>query len=114
MVAFVAIGTHLFVLDPRSGGALLDRLLGAHPPMPAVFLTLLVLWDRCYRIGTGWWPAVGGLWRSARYQADAATATRLLRADSTTMLFGALQPVLAPFLLEHGLLLGALGGTSWR
>jgi len=54
VVSFCLLLTHLFVVDPRSAGTpLIERLLGPEPPAPAVFLTLLILWDVCYRIGAG-------------------------------------------------------------
>lgn len=59
--AFVALVTYLFVHDPRQGTDLLSRLLGPRSPLLAVFLTLLVLWDLSYRIGTSWWAAVVAL-----------------------------------------------------
>lgn len=110
VVAFVALVTHLFVYDPRQGAGLLSRLLGPTPPLVAVFITLLVLWDLCYRIGTGWWAAVVGFWRSARYRVDPETAATLRRADRETLAFGAVQLLLVPFLVGHPLLLVALVG----
>ena len=110
VLAFIALITHLFVFDPRSGGRLVERLFGPDPPVPVVFLTLLVLWDLCYRIGTGWWASVVGLWRSARYRFDPETAATLRRADRETLLFGVVQLLLVPFLLDHRVLLAALVG----
>ncbi|WP_254838943.1 DUF7530 family protein [Natronomonas marina] len=110
VLAFVALITHLFVFDPRSGGRLVERLFGPDPPLLVVYLTLLVLWDVCYRIGTGWWASVVGLWRSARYRFDPETAATLRRADRETLLFGVVQLLLVPFLLEHRVLLAALVG----
>jgi len=112
IVAFVALVTYLFVYDPRGGGDLLSQLLGPRPPLPAVFLTLLVLWDLCYRIGTGWWAAVVALWRSVRFRVDPETRAMLRRADRETLVFGAVQLLLAPFLTGHPLLLIALLGHA--
>jgi hypothetical protein len=68
VLAFVAMLTYLFVLDPRSSQPLITQLLGENPPIPAMYLLLLVLWDVCYRIGTGWWASVAALWRSVRFR----------------------------------------------
>lgn len=54
VVAFAALATYLVV----DGGGFLTALFGRIPPPPAIFLALLVAWDLCYRIGTGWWTAV--------------------------------------------------------
>lgn len=104
-VAFVALVTYLFVTGggPGSGGpggGLLTRLLGDRPPAPAVFLGLLVAWDLCYRIGTGWWASVTGLWRAVRFAPGMAQATRqgYVRADLLTIAFAGLQALLVPFL----------------
>ncbi|MFB6282120.1 MAG: hypothetical protein ABEH40_08880 [Haloferacaceae archaeon] len=111
VLAFVALITHLFVVDPRSGGrTLLARLFGPAPPAVAVYLTLLVLWDLCYRIGTSWWTAVVALWRSARYRFDARTAAGLRRTDATNVAFGLVQLTLVPFLTDQPVLLVAVGG----
>jgi hypothetical protein len=110
VLAYIALITHLFVFDPRTGGTLLSDLFGPDPPILVVYLTLLVLWDLCYRIGTGWWAAVVALWRSLRYRFDHETAARLRRADRETVLFGLVQLVLIPFVLEYPVLLAAVGG----
>lgn len=110
ILTFVALVTYLFIYDPRTGTPLITELLGSEPPFPAVYLVLLVLWDLCYRIGTGWWAAVVALWRSVSYRFDSTTATALARADGETVLFGVLQLVLAPFLVGHSVLLVALLG----
>ena len=114
VLAYVALVTYLFVADTRSGGGLLVDLLGTQPPLPAVFVMLLVLWDLCYRIGTGWWAAVVALVRTVRYRAefDANTAANLRRADRETLAFGALQLGLVPFLVGHPPLLVALVGHA--
>ncbi|PSQ44133.1 hypothetical protein BRD07_00660 [Halobacteriales archaeon QS_9_68_42] len=110
VLSFIALITHLFIFDPQTGGRLVERLFGPDPPVLVVYLTLLVLWDLCYRIGTGWWASVVGLWRSVRYRFDPETAATLRRADRETLLFGVVQLVLVPFLLEHRVLLAALVG----
>ena len=110
VLSFIALITHLFIFDPRTGGRLVERLFGPDPPVLVVYLTLLVLWDLCYRIGTGWWASVVGLWRSVRFRFDPETAATLRRADRETLLFGVVQLVLVPFLLEYQVLLAALVG----
>ncbi|GGJ01343.1 hypothetical protein GCM10008995_09010 [Halobellus salinus] len=79
---------------PKSGGGyyFISRGLGALPGAivgisiwlglvfaTAFYLTLLILWDLCYRIGTSWWAAVVALWRSWRYPFDAETVRHLRR-----------------------------------
>jgi len=110
VLAYVALVTHLFVFDPRSGTPLVETLFGPEPPVAVVYLTLLVLWDLCYRIGTGWWASVVALWRSARFRFDPGTVRTLRRADLETMGFGFVQLLLVPFLLDHPVLLAALVG----
>ena len=111
VLAYVALVTHLFVFDPRTGGtSLLTSLFGPEPPVLAVYLMLLVLWDVCYRIGTGWWASVAALWRSYQYEFDAPTARRLQRADLETMMFGILPLALVPFVTAQPVLLAALVG----
>ncbi|WP_458186724.1 DUF7530 family protein [Haladaptatus sp. NG-WS-4] len=111
LLAYVGLVTYLFVYDPRQGGTtLVERLLGADPPISAVYLTLLVLWDVCYRIGTAWWASVTGLWVAFRYPADAGTRTELRRVDSLVVGFSLLQLVLVPFVWEDDLLVFLLVG----
>jgi hypothetical protein len=111
VLAYIALVTHLFVFDPRqSGTPLIESLFGPEPPVVVVYLTLLVLWDVCYRIGTGWWASVVALWRSARFRFDAGTVRTLRRADVETMGFGLVQLLFVPFLLDHPVLLVALVG----
>jgi hypothetical protein len=109
VLAFIAFVTHLFVFDP-GGGPLVERLFGTRPPTLVVYLTLLVMWDLCYRLGTGWWAAIVALWRSATYRFDPDTAATLRRADRETLLFGVIQLVLVPFILDFPVLLAALIG----
>jgi hypothetical protein len=110
VVAYVALLTYLFVYDPRDGATLFAGLLGERPPvLPAAF-ALLVLWDVCYRIGTGWWAAVVALWRSLTYDFDADTAAVVRAVDRRTLAFGALQVVLVPFVWGHLPLVVAVAG----
>ena len=111
VLAYVALLTHLFVFDPQvSSMPLLGQLFGPEPPVLVVYLTLLILWDVSYRIGTGWWASVTGLWRSARYRFDPETARVFIRADLEIWGFGVLQLVLVPFVLDQAVLLAALVG----
>ncbi|WP_435196213.1 DUF7530 family protein [Natronomonas sp. EA1] len=111
VLAYIALITHLFVFDPQTATTpLVTRLFGPEPPVLVIYLTLLVLWDVCYRIGTGWWAAVVGLWRSARYRFDPETAARMRRADLEALAFGLLQLALVPFITGFPVLLAALVG----
>jgi hypothetical protein len=110
VLAFIALVTHLFVFDVRSETPLVEALFGPNPPIYAVYVTLLVLWDLCYRIGTGWWASVTGLWRSVRYRFDADTAAVLRRVDRETILFAAAQLLLLPFLTDQPVLFVAVSG----
>jgi hypothetical protein len=112
VLAYVALVTHLFVFDPqqRGGGALVEQLFGSDPPVLVVYLTLLVLWDVCYRIGTNWWAAVTAIWRSATFHLDEETQLAFRRADLETMAFGLLQVVLVPFVVGQPVILAALVG----
>jgi len=111
ILAFVGLVTHLFVFDPRVADVpLIASLFGPEPPVPAVFLTLLILWDLCYRIGTSWWAAVVALWRSSRYVFDAETARRLRRLDALNVVFGLTQLGMVPFVVDRPVLLVAVAG----
>jgi len=110
VLAFVALLTYLFTFDVRSEPSLVGDLLGPDPPLLPTYLTLLVLWDVCYRIGTGWWASVAALWRSLRLRIPPDNARIYRRADLETMGFGVLQLLLVPFLLDHPLLLVAVVG----
>lgn len=110
VAAYAALLTYLFVLDPRSGGTLLNSLLGPDPPLLAVYLLLVVLWDLTYRIGTGWWSAVVSLWRTLRFDLDPTTRTALRRVDRRTVAFAILQLALLPFLADHPILAIAVAG----
>ena len=106
VLAFIALVTHVFVFDPTLFGA----LFGTDPPVVVVYLTLLVLWDLCYRIGTSWWAAVVSLWRSLRYRFDDESASRLRRADAINVGFASTQLILLPFLGDQPVLQLAVGG----
>lgn len=107
VLAFVALVTYLVRLSP---GSSLATVFGPEAPLPVVYLTLLVLWDLCYRIGTGWWASLVGLWRSARYRFSPAAAGQFRRIDAETILFGFAQLLLVPFVTEYPLLVAALVG----
>ncbi|MDY7081002.1 MAG: hypothetical protein SXQ77_01000, partial [Halobacteria archaeon] len=69
LLAYIAFVTYIFVYDPRvSDMTLLEVIMAGETRILAVYLMLLVLWDVCYRIGTGWWASVMGLWRTYRYR----------------------------------------------
>ena len=113
VLSFVALLTYLFAVDARSGQVpLLTLLLGETPPAPAVYLTLLVLWDLCYRIGTGWWASITGLWRTVQYgdRFDAEARGRLLRIDLLTIGFAVVQLLLVPFIWDRTVLTAAVLG----
>lgn len=110
VAAYAALLTYLFVMDPRSGGTLLESLLGPDPPLLAVYLLLVVLWDVTYRIGTGWWSAVVSLWRTLRFDLDSQTVDALRGVDTRTMAFALLQLALLPFVAEHPILAIGVAG----
>jgi hypothetical protein len=111
VLAFVALVTHLFVYDPRvTDAALVETLFGADPPVLAVYLALLVLWDVTYRIGTSWWACVVAVWRSWRFEFDAETTRRLQGADAVNLTFGVVQTVMLPFLVDRPVLLAVVAG----
>ncbi len=111
VLAYIALVTHLFVYDAQMGGeSLVGTLFGPEPPVLVVYLTLLVLWDVCYRIGTGWWASVVALWRSVRFRFDDETRRQLMRADLGTLGFGLTQLALVPFVLGQPVLLAAVVG----
>jgi len=119
--SFVGLLTYLLAVDPldasvlgvalrRAPAPLLVDLLGDPPPVAPTFLLLLVLWDVCYRIGTGWWAAVVAAWRSYRHGFDAATTAALRRVDRLNAGFALLQLLLVPFVWEHTLLTALVVG----
>ncbi len=110
VLAFIGVAVQLLVVDPRTEPALLTTLLGPEPPVPAVYLMMLVLWDLCYRIGTGWWASVVSLWGAVRYDFDPGTASQLRRAALSTTAFGLLQVLLVPFVRGYPVFFLALAG----
>ena len=125
LLAYVGLLTYLFAYDPRDGTSLVADLLGARPPAPAVFLFLLIVWDVCYRIGTAWWAAVAGLYRSWRFRFDRETAAAFRGLDRRIAGFGVLQLALVPVVREQPLLaalvvghvvavLAVVGASAWR
>jgi len=106
VLAFIALVTYMIAWD----GALIDRLFGSNPPIPVVYLTLLILWDLTYRIGTSWWSAVVALWRAVHVDLSPETTSRIRRLDAENIAFSAIQLALVPFLLEEPVLLGAVVG----
>lgn len=113
VASYVLLITYLFVIDPQSASEpLLDTMFGDPYPAPVVAFTLLVLFDVCYRIGTGWWASIVGLWRTVLYgsEMDARTRTELRRADLVTIGFAWVQLVMIPFVVDHPLLLFAVAG----
>jgi hypothetical protein len=110
VIAYVALVTYLLVYTPRTGAPLLESLLGTSPPIPAVFLMLLVLWDVCYRIGTAWWASVIGFWVAVRYPTEEATRRNLRRVDTFVIGFALLQLALVPFVWGYDPLVFALVG----
>ena len=113
VVAFVALVTYLFVVDPQGGNAgssLLGELFGTEPPAVAVGLALLVLWDVVYRIGTCWWASVVGLWRAITYAFEPGPTRAYRRIDAINVGFAAVQLLLVPLVVGHDVLLLAVGG----
>ena len=110
VLAYVALLTYLFVFDPRNGTTLITELLGENPPLLPSYLLLLISWDLCYRIGTGWWAAVAALYRSRRFSFDGETAAEFRRLDLRTAGFALVQVALLPPLLSHPPLAAAVGG----
>ncbi|WP_193309591.1 hypothetical protein [Halorubrum halophilum] len=106
VLAFIALVTYMIAWD----GALIERLFGADPPLPVVYLTLLILWDLTYRIGTSWWSAVVALWRAVHVDLPPEATSRARRLDAENVAFSTLQLALVPFLLAEPVLLGAVVG----
>ncbi len=106
VLAFIALVTYLIAWD----GTLIERLFGSDPPLPVVYLTLLILWDLTYRIGTSWWSAVVALWRAVYVDLSPEEVSRVRRLDAENIGFSALQLVLVPFLFGEPVLLGAVVG----
>ncbi|WP_073310445.1 DUF7530 family protein [Halobaculum gomorrense] len=128
VLAFAAVVTHLFVVDPATAGgpAVVARLLpvavtpaeepivtdlfGERPPAPAVFLALVVVWDLCYRIGTSWWTAVVSLYRELCLECGPGTRRRFRRLDALNVGFALVQLALVPFVADRPVLLAAVLG----
>ncbi|MFB6155490.1 MAG: hypothetical protein ABEJ22_06310 [Haloferacaceae archaeon] len=110
VLAFVALVTYLLADGGTGGAALFTDLFGPDPPVLPVYLTLLVLWDLCYRIGTSWWIAVVSLWRSVHFRFEAQTAAQYRRIDAANVGFGLLQLALVPFVRDEPILLVAVVG----
>lgn len=111
VLAFIALVTYLFVVDPaQSETPLLNELFGPEPSMVLIYFTLLVCWDLCYRIGVSWWISVVSLWRVVRYPVDPETASTLGSVDRLNVGFGLLQVILIPFVISHPSLVAALSG----
>ncbi len=111
LLSYIGLVTYLFVYNPRQGGTpLFESVLGTEPPIPAVVLTLLVLWDVCYRIGTAWWASVTGFWIAVRHPTDGETRAHLRAVDALVIGFSLLQLVLVPFVWGYDLLVFALVG----
>ncbi len=109
--AFVTLVTYLFVADPGwSEQPLVTDLFGADPPVVAIWLALLVLWDVVYRIGTCWWASLVGLWRALVYEFDPEVTRRYRRADMINVGFAGVQLLLVPFVIGYPLLLAILSG----
>lgn len=126
VLAFVALVTYLFVVDPVGGGsALLDELFSPSVPAPVAYLALLVLWDLCYRIGASWWTAVANAWAVVQLDVPAASRARFRRLCGVNVAFAAVQLALVPFVTGHPVLLWAVvghvaavvvvsGAAAWR
>ena len=106
VLAFIALLTYLLAWN----GTLIERLFGPNPPIPVIYLTLLILWDLTYRIGTSWWSAVVALWRAVNVDLSPTDATRVKRLDAENIGFSGVQLALVPFLLGEPVLLGAVVG----
>jgi hypothetical protein len=106
LLAFVATLTYLLTGSP----APLASLFGSPPPAPVVFVTLLILWDLCYRVGTSWWTALVSLWRSLRIRVTPEAARRCRRIDAVNVGFAFLELALLPFVGTHTVAVAALLG----
>ena len=128
VLSFVALVTHLFVFDPRHVGdplpvtrwfpvaiprsetPIVTALFGPEPPVPVVFLALLVLWDVCYRIGASWWIAVVSLYGELRLPLAPEAGAKYRRIDYLNLAFAFAQLVLVPFIHDRPALLLAVCG----
>jgi hypothetical protein len=107
VLGFAAAVTYLLT---ATGPTPFETLVGGRPPALVTFVTLLILWDLCYRIGTSWWTALVSLWRSLRYRAAPGAARRCRRIDAANVGFAFLELALLPFVLGWPLLVWALMG----
>ncbi|MFB6132217.1 MAG: hypothetical protein ABEJ44_02280 [Halanaeroarchaeum sp.] len=110
VVGYAVVLTVVFVYQPRQGPTLLESVLGPTVPMLPAFLFFVVLWDIAYRVGTGWWIALLALWRSMRWDVGDRAASDVRAIDRRNAVFGTVQLVLLPFVLEHRLLAVLLVG----
>ncbi|MFB6070682.1 MAG: hypothetical protein ABEJ76_06615 [Halanaeroarchaeum sp.] len=110
VVGYAAVLTVLFVAQPRAGRSFLAAILGPSPPLVPTFFFLLVLWDLCYRIGTGWWTALLALYRSVALDVEPEASEAVRAIDGRTAVFGLVQLALLPFLRPYPLLLAKLVG----
>ncbi|WP_435359916.1 DUF7530 family protein [Haloarchaeobius sp. DFWS5] len=109
VLAFIALITHLFVFDlERASSPILTDLFGAEPPVLAMYLMLLILWDVAYRIGTGWWAAVTAIWRAWVYDFPPETARAFAKTDLLNLGFAVVQLVLVPFVWHRPVLAAVL------
>jgi hypothetical protein len=111
VLAYIALIIYLFSFGFQTGEtSLIEDLLGEEPPVLALYLLLLILWDLCYRIGTAWWASVVALWRSYKFDFDPETRRTFQRADLETLGFGFLQLALVPFVSSQPVLVAVLVG----
>lgn len=112
LVAFIAFVTYLLAELHAARLGFLERYLGPGLPGPAVFVALLIAWDLCYRIGTGWLASVTGLWRTVVFSdhVQSEDQTAYIRADLLTIVFAGLQLLLLPFLWPNRLLVVLVAG----
>jgi len=106
LMAFIITLTYLFTGSPTP----LASLFGSSPPAPVVFVTLLILWDLCYRVGTSWWTAMVSLWRSLRFRVPPEAAHQCRRIDAVNVGFAFLELALLPFVATHTVVVAALLG----
>lgn len=112
IVGMAVLLTYAFTIDPRDGTTLFETLLGSNPPILPTFFGFVLFWDVCYRIGTAWWAALGGLWRAYAYEFDDEAAKTFRQVDLRVLSFGLLQLALVPFVAGHPLLAGAIIGHA--
>jgi len=106
VLGFAAVVTYLLTVP----AAPFESLLGGRPPAPVTFVSLLILWDLCYRSGTSWWTAMVSLWRSLRYRVSPDAARRCRRLDAANAGFALLELALIPFLTGFPILVWVVLG----